>query len=136
MPEAWPARDALLREASQDAVRGIQNRLFGGAGSPVQQSFDLGAIDPGAGDLTVARGTVARMSGYSDEAVAGLDACGVRVVDRERVAAVQDAMPSAEDVEQVADVFALLGDPPGSGSWWRCWQAARCASATWLLPRR
>ncbi len=35
----------------------------------------------------------------------------MRVVDRERVAAVQDAMPPDEDVEQVADVFALLGDP-------------------------
>jgi DNA-binding transcriptional ArsR family regulator len=32
-------------------------------------------------------------------------------VDRERVAAVQDAMPSDGDVEQAADVFALLGDP-------------------------
>jgi DNA-binding transcriptional ArsR family regulator len=40
-----------------------------------------------------------------------LDACGARVVDRERVAAVQAAMPSDEDVEQAADVFALLGDP-------------------------
>jgi ArsR family transcriptional regulator, lead/cadmium/zinc/bismuth-responsive transcriptional repressor len=34
-----------------------------------------------------------------------------RVVDGERVAAVQAAMPAAEQVEQVADVFALLGDP-------------------------
>ncbi|HLQ52956.1 MAG TPA: metalloregulator ArsR/SmtB family transcription factor [Streptosporangiaceae bacterium] len=50
------------------------------------------------------------MSSRSD-VVLGLDACGVRVVDRDRVAAVQDAMPSGEDVEQVADVFALLGDP-------------------------
>src|SRR5258708_18269049 len=50
------------------------------------------------------------MSSYSD-VIASLDACGVRVVDRERVAAVQDAMPPDEDVEQVADVFALLGDP-------------------------
>src|SRR5712692_7183866 len=53
---------------------------------------------------------VACMSSRSD-VVLGLDACGVRVVDRDRVAAVQDAMPSGEDVEQVADVFALLGDP-------------------------
>jgi ArsR family transcriptional regulator, lead/cadmium/zinc/bismuth-responsive transcriptional repressor len=51
------------------------------------------------------------MSGYSDERLASLAACGVRVVDRERVAAVQGAMPADEDVEQVADVFALLGDP-------------------------
>lgn len=43
--------------------------------------------------------------------VASLDTCTARVVDRERVAAVRDAMPSDEDVEQVADVFALLGDP-------------------------
>ena len=49
------------------------------------------------------------MSNRSD--IASLDACGVRVVDRERVALVQAAMPSDEDVEQVADVFALLGDP-------------------------
>jgi DNA-binding transcriptional ArsR family regulator len=52
--------------------------------------------------------TVVRMSDRSD--ILSLDACGARVVDRERVAAVQDAMPSDEDVEQAADVFALLGD--------------------------
>lgn len=34
-----------------------------------------------------------------------------RLVDPDRVAAVQEAMPAAEHVEQVADVFALLGDP-------------------------
>jgi ArsR family transcriptional regulator, lead/cadmium/zinc/bismuth-responsive transcriptional repressor len=50
------------------------------------------------------------MNSRSD-VVTGLDACGVRVVDRERVAAVQGAMPADEDVEQAADVFALLGDP-------------------------
>jgi DNA-binding transcriptional ArsR family regulator len=43
--------------------------------------------------------------------VTAIDACAVRVVDRDRVAAVQAAMPSDEDVEQAADVFALLGDP-------------------------
>ena len=43
--------------------------------------------------------------------MASLDACGVRVVDRERVALVQAAMPADADVEQAADVFALLGDP-------------------------
>jgi DNA-binding transcriptional ArsR family regulator len=43
--------------------------------------------------------------------VAGADACLIRLVDPDRVAAVQAAMPSADDVEQVADVFALLGDP-------------------------
>jgi DNA-binding transcriptional ArsR family regulator len=49
------------------------------------------------------------MSERSD--VSDFDACLVRVVDRERVAAVQSAMPASEHVEQVADVFALLGDP-------------------------
>jgi len=49
------------------------------------------------------------MSSRSD--VVSLDQCGIRVVDRERVAAVQEAMPADEDVELVADVFALLGDP-------------------------
>jgi ArsR family transcriptional regulator, lead/cadmium/zinc/bismuth-responsive transcriptional repressor len=43
--------------------------------------------------------------------VTGIDGCLVRVVDAERVAAVQAAMPPAKDVEQVADVFALLSDP-------------------------
>jgi ArsR family transcriptional regulator, lead/cadmium/zinc/bismuth-responsive transcriptional repressor len=50
------------------------------------------------------------MSDRSD-VVTGLDECSVRVVDRERVAAVRDAMPPDADVEQAADVFALLGDP-------------------------
>jgi ArsR family transcriptional regulator, lead/cadmium/zinc/bismuth-responsive transcriptional repressor len=52
--------------------------------------------------------TVVRMSDRSD--MAELDTCLVRVVDRDRVAAVLDAMPADEAVEQVADVFALLGD--------------------------
>jgi ArsR family transcriptional regulator, lead/cadmium/zinc/bismuth-responsive transcriptional repressor len=50
------------------------------------------------------------MNDRSDVAVS-LDECAVRVVDRDRVAAVQEAMPSEVDVEQAADVFALLGDP-------------------------
>jgi DNA-binding transcriptional ArsR family regulator len=49
------------------------------------------------------------MSDRSD--IASMDACLVRMVDPERVAAVQEAMPSDGDVEQAADVFALLGDP-------------------------
>jgi DNA-binding transcriptional ArsR family regulator len=49
------------------------------------------------------------MSSRSD-IVASLDACGIRVVDGERVAAVRDAMPADSDIEQAADVFALLGD--------------------------
>jgi DNA-binding transcriptional ArsR family regulator len=50
------------------------------------------------------------MSSRSD-VVAAFDASGVRVVDAELVAAVRAAMPSDADVEQAADVFALLGDP-------------------------
>jgi ArsR family transcriptional regulator, lead/cadmium/zinc/bismuth-responsive transcriptional repressor len=50
------------------------------------------------------------MNSRSDIATS-LDACAVRVVDRQRVAAVQEAMPAHEDVEQAADVFALLSDP-------------------------
>jgi ArsR family transcriptional regulator, lead/cadmium/zinc/bismuth-responsive transcriptional repressor len=48
------------------------------------------------------------MNNRSD--IAELDACLVRVVHKDRVAAVQIAMPDAKQVEQVADVFALLGD--------------------------
>jgi DNA-binding transcriptional ArsR family regulator len=48
------------------------------------------------------------MSSYSD--VVSTDACGIRVVDRDRVAAVREAMPPDADVEEAADVFALLGD--------------------------
>lgn len=50
------------------------------------------------------------MNNRSDNALAA-DGYPGRVVDPERVSAVQAAMPPAADVEQVADVFALLGDP-------------------------
>jgi ArsR family transcriptional regulator, lead/cadmium/zinc/bismuth-responsive transcriptional repressor len=43
--------------------------------------------------------------------VVGVDGWEIRVVDRDQVTAVQEAMPPDEDVEQAADVFALLGDP-------------------------
>lgn len=49
------------------------------------------------------------MSSRSD--VVSLDECSARVVDRDRVASVRAAMPPDQDVEQAADVFALLGDP-------------------------
>jgi ArsR family transcriptional regulator, lead/cadmium/zinc/bismuth-responsive transcriptional repressor len=49
------------------------------------------------------------MSDRSD--IAAMDTCLVRMVNPDRVAAVQAAMPPVADVEQVADVFALLGDP-------------------------
>ena len=48
------------------------------------------------------------MSSSSD--VVSMDACGIRIVDRDRVAAVREAMPPDADVEEAADVFALLGD--------------------------
>jgi DNA-binding transcriptional ArsR family regulator len=43
--------------------------------------------------------------------VHALDACNVRVVDRERVGAVLRRMPADQDIEDTADVFSLLGDP-------------------------
>lgn len=49
------------------------------------------------------------MSNPSD--VVALDACGVRLVDAERVAAVQGALPAEADVANLADVFGLLSDP-------------------------
>jgi DNA-binding transcriptional ArsR family regulator len=43
--------------------------------------------------------------------VTDIDACAVRVVDPGKVAAVRSAMPSDEDVFELADVFGLLSDP-------------------------
>lgn len=40
-----------------------------------------------------------------------IDACGVRMVDPGKVAAVRAAMPDPEQVEDLAEVFALLGEP-------------------------
>jgi len=40
-----------------------------------------------------------------------MDACGVRVVDGPKVAAVRAAMPPEADVAELADVLGLLGDP-------------------------
>lgn len=45
------------------------------------------------------------------EAVAALDACGVRMVDPERVASVREAMPAEREIAELAEVFALLGEP-------------------------
>jgi len=42
--------------------------------------------------------------------LARLDECQVRVVDPERVDAVQRALPARESIASVAEVFALLGD--------------------------
>lgn len=41
----------------------------------------------------------------------GIDACGVRMVDPGKVAAVRDAMPAQVQVQDLAEVFALLGEP-------------------------
>ena len=49
------------------------------------------------------------MTSRSD--VAEVDACSVRVVDAERVAAVQRRMPPEGDVADLADVFGLLAVP-------------------------
>ncbi|WP_407941432.1 ArsR/SmtB family transcription factor [Metallococcus carri] len=43
--------------------------------------------------------------------MSALDTCGERVVDQERVAAVRAVMPSPADVEDLARVFVLLGEP-------------------------
>jgi DNA-binding transcriptional ArsR family regulator len=48
------------------------------------------------------------MSSRSD--VVGLHDCAVRVVDRERVAAVTGAMPADDDIAGLADIFGLLAD--------------------------
>lgn len=45
------------------------------------------------------------------ETVAALDACGVRMVDPERVASVRAAMPAERELAELAEVFALLGEP-------------------------
>ena len=51
------------------------------------------------------------MSSSSDvQAIAGIDECTFRVVDRERVATVVGAMPADDDIAGLADVFGLLAD--------------------------
>ena len=41
----------------------------------------------------------------------GIDSCDVKLVDPERVRAVQASLPTADVVQELADVFGLLGDP-------------------------
>lgn len=43
--------------------------------------------------------------------VTAMDSCAVRLVDPEKVTAVQEAMPADEDVTELADVFGILSDP-------------------------
>lgn len=40
-----------------------------------------------------------------------IDGCGVRLVDPGKVDAVRAAMPAPEQVEDLAEVFSLLGEP-------------------------
>lgn len=48
----------------------------------------------------------------TSEILAGLDSCDVRLVDPDRVAAVRNALPDADTVQELAGgVFALLSDP-------------------------
>ncbi len=40
-----------------------------------------------------------------------IDACDRKMVDPDKVTAVRQSLPDAEDVVELADVFSLLGDP-------------------------
>jgi DNA-binding transcriptional ArsR family regulator len=40
-----------------------------------------------------------------------LDECAVRIIDSERVTMVAGAMPDAESIEELSQVFGLLADP-------------------------
>jgi DNA-binding transcriptional ArsR family regulator len=42
--------------------------------------------------------------------VVGLDACAVKVVDEERVAAARDALLPGDELDQLTQLFRLLGD--------------------------
>ena len=41
----------------------------------------------------------------------GIDSCDVKLVDPDRVRAVQASLPTPDVVQELADVFGLLGDP-------------------------
>ncbi|MBE1584081.1 ArsR/SmtB family transcription factor [Nonomuraea angiospora] len=51
------------------------------------------------------------MKESSDERVLKMDGCAVKVVDADRVSAVCERMPAAEDLTDTADIFGLLSDP-------------------------
>ncbi|MBT2227702.1 MULTISPECIES: helix-turn-helix transcriptional regulator [unclassified Nonomuraea] len=51
------------------------------------------------------------MNASSSNQVTDVDSCSTRVVDAERVAAVQARMPVDTDLTDTADVFGLLSDP-------------------------
>ncbi|TYB50702.1 helix-turn-helix transcriptional regulator [Nonomuraea sp. PA05] len=50
------------------------------------------------------------MNTSSDNKVLAMDSCSTRVVDADRVAAVHERMPPAEDLADTADIFGLLSD--------------------------
>ncbi len=50
-------------------------------------------------------------SDFLESAAVPVDDCAVRVVDRDRVIAVKEAMPAGGSVAELADVFGLLADP-------------------------
>ena len=52
-----------------------------------------------------------KMSSSAGEPVVGLDACTVRTVDAERVAATRQRLISPDAAADLASVFRLLGDP-------------------------
>jgi DNA-binding transcriptional ArsR family regulator len=47
----------------------------------------------------------------SDILASSVDDCDVRLVDRQRVAAVQSRLPAASTIEELAEIFGLLSDP-------------------------
>ena len=49
----------------------------------------------------------------SDVVASSLDDCDVRVVDRERVAAVRSRLPEPATIDELAEIFGLLSDPGG-----------------------
>ncbi|MEU6782831.1 metalloregulator ArsR/SmtB family transcription factor [Nonomuraea angiospora] len=51
------------------------------------------------------------MNESSDERVFKMDGCAVKVVDADRVSAICERMPAAEDLTDTADIFGLLSDP-------------------------
>ena len=52
-----------------------------------------------------------RRASVAVRALAELDTCGVRMVNPGKVSAVRAAMPAPAEVEDLAEVFALLGEP-------------------------
>src|ERR1700733_13725342 len=47
----------------------------------------------------------------SDVVASSLDDCDLRVVDRDRVAAVRSRLPEPATIDELAEIFGLLSDP-------------------------